>query len=321
MPMQGQNKVDAEQMSRNVPSDSDAEQVIMTLAARQHGVVTRVQLLRSGVTRDLVDGRLKAGRLRRLHQGVYLVGPLMAPYAREMAAVLACGDSAVLSRRSAAALWQMLPRGHEGAPVEVIVACGRAGRRMGIRVRHVRTLKPDEVTVREKIPITTAARTLYDLAGVVGRRELERALAEAFVQRLVQRSELLALLNRHARRPGASRLRALVEEEGRVSLTRSEAEERFLALTRKAELPDPDANTEVAGCKVDFLWRAERLVVEVDGRAFHSSSRRFESDRRRDAILVAAGLRVMRVTWHQIVNEPEALLVRLALALGRQAQG
>jgi very-short-patch-repair endonuclease len=181
-------------------------------------------------------------------------------------------------------------------------------------------MRPDEVTVHDAIPITTPARTLYDLAATVRERELERALAEAFALGLIRRPQLLVLLDRHTRRPGANRLRDLLDGDSRAALTRSEAEERFLALTRKAGLHDPDANATVAGIEVDFVWRPERLVVEIDGHAFHSSDQRFENDRRRDAVLVAAGLRVMRVTWRQIVNEPEALLVRLAQALARPAQ-
>ncbi len=292
----------------------------MTLAGRQHGVVARAQLLSAGVTSEVVAHRVKTGRLQRLHRGVYLVGPLKAPHTREMAAALACGGSAAVSHRSAAVLWQMLPRGRDEEPVEVVVAEGRAGRRPGIRVRHLHTLRFDEVMVRDGIPITTPARTLYDLASTVAERELERALAEGFAQRLVQRSEVLALLDHHMGGAAERRLRELLESGSRIALTRSEAEERFLELTRKARLPDPDTNAHVAGYEVDFLWRAARIVVEVDGRAFHSDYRRFESDRRKDAVLVAAGLRVMRVTWHQIVNEPEALLVRLAQALARPAQ-
>ncbi|MGH7502427.1 MAG: endonuclease domain-containing protein [Longimicrobiales bacterium] len=113
------------------------------------------------------------------------------------------------------------------------------------------------------------------------------------------------------------RLLALIERGASPPLTRSAAEEHFLGLIRKAQLREPEVNMQVEGYEVDFVWRSERLVVEIDGRAFHSSDRSFESDRRRDGVLVAAGLRVMRVTWRQIVNEPEALLVRLTQALAR----
>lgn len=112
-------------------------------------------------------------------------------------------------------------------------------------------------------------------------------------------------------------MRALVEAQHAPGVTRSEAEERFLALVRRAKVAAPVLNVAIAGFKVDFLWRAEKLVVEVDGRAFHTSHRRFESDRSRDAVLVAAGMRVMRVTWNQIVREPEALVARVAQALVR----
>lgn len=295
----------------------DAEQVITAFAARQHGVVTRAQLLGAGVAPDVIDRRVKARRLRRLQRGVYLVGPLMAPHTRAMAAVLSCGDSAVLSHHAAAAHWQMTSCLGENARVEVIVARGRSRSRPEIRVYHMRTLRPDEVTKLDGIPITKPARTLYDLASVLEGRELERALAEAIARRLTSRSRVLSLLARYPRRPGTKKLQSLLDGDARPARTRSEAEERFLTLIRRAQIREPEVNVIVEGYEVDFYWRAERLVVEIDGRAFHRSDRSFESDRRRDAVLVAAGLRVMRLTWHQLVRESEPLLVRLAQALVR----
>jgi very-short-patch-repair endonuclease len=301
------------------PQHMDMESAILTLAARQHGVVARLQLLRAEVSRDVIDHRLRIGWLKRLHRGVYRVGPLTAANAREMAAVLACGESAVVSRRSATGLWKVEPRENGAEPVSITVGHGRAGRRPNIRVRHMPSLMPDETTVLDGIPITTPARTLYDLADFASERELERALAEAFALRLVDRAQLVRVLDRHARQPGASRLRRLLVRDTGLALTRSEAEERFLALVRKCRLMEPDVNAKIAGYTVDFLWRAERLVVEVDGRAFHAMERRFESDRRRDAALIAAGLRVMRVTWQQIVKDPEIMMVCVAQALARPA--
>lgn len=120
-------------------------------------------------------------------------------------------------------------------------------------------------------------------------------------------------------RTGAARLRALVEGGEGPAITRSEAEERFLALVRAAELPPPEVNVRVNDHEVDFLWRDEGLVVEIDGFRFHSSREAFERDRRRDARLQAAGVRVMRVTWRQAVDDAYATLARLvqALAAGR----
>jgi len=293
----------------------DAEATIMSLASRQHGVVTRVQLDQAGVSVDVVDRRVRAGRLRAVHRGVYLVGPVHSAHGREMAAVLACGAGAVLSHRNAGILWQCDRHEHADGPVDVSGTRGDHCRRPGIRFHRLRSLRADEMTQHEGIPVTTIGRTLYDLASMVDERELERIVANAFDRGITNRAELLALLPRWSGRRGATRLRAILERDEEPAVTRSHAEEVFLALIRKGQLPAPAVNTTIAGHRVDFYWRAEGFVVEIDGVAFHSSTRKFESDRRRDAELAAAGLRVMRVTWRQLVREPEALLVRLTRAL------
>jgi very-short-patch-repair endonuclease len=138
--------------------------------------------------------------------------------------------------------------------------------------------------------------------------------ADAINRALTTREEILALLTRDSARARRSRLRALLDD-AEPEWTRSAAEKRFLTLLGKAQLPTPRANVTIAGHRVDFFWRVERFVVEIDGYAFHSSPYAFEADRRRDAELAAAGVRVMRVTWRQLVHEPEAVLVRLAQAL------
>jgi very-short-patch-repair endonuclease len=232
-----------------------------------------------------------------------------------MAAVLACGRSAAVSHLSAAALWRSVPGPDPADDVDVVIPCALRRARTGIRVHRVRGLRPDEVTTLEGIPLTTPGRTLVDLAGTVSQGELERALAETFARRLTSRRRLEALLARHAGRRGTSRLRALLGSGAEPAWTRSDAEGALLRLIGKAQLPLPEVNVVVGGFEVDFYWRRHRLVAELDGFAFHSSRRSFESDRRRDATLLAAGLRVMRVTWHQLQDEPEALLVLLARAL------
>jgi len=226
--------------------------------------------------------------------------------------VLACGEGAVLSNRAASAVWAMLPYPAASRPIDVTVRRGDPRGRPGIRLHRTKRLAPDEVRTRHGIPLTSPARTLLDLAAT-SPRDLERALAEAYARHLVRRAELLALIARHPRHPGAARLRALIETD--PPFTRSEAERRFLALVRRANLPAPEVNVNLARYEVDFLWWRERLVVEVDGYAFHSSRRAFEDDRRRNVDLAARGFRVIRITWRQLVSEPEALLVRLAQAL------
>jgi very-short-patch-repair endonuclease len=207
-----------------------------------------------------------------------------------MAAVLACGDDAALSHRAAAALWQLMkPR---AGPIDVTVP-GNGGRRRqrGIRLHRSTTLTARHVTVRNGIPVTTPARTIDDLRPVVPARLYRSAVRQA---------ELLG-------RP----LNAAFQPDG----TRSDLELLFLRLCRRHGLPTPEVNVCIGPYEVDFLWREARLVVEVDGYAYHSSRRAFERDRRRDADLQTAGYDVMRITWRQITDEPIAVVARLAQRL------
>jgi very-short-patch-repair endonuclease len=291
-----------------------ADAAIHKLAGRQRGVVSRRQLIEAAVSGDTVDRRVRAGLLRLVHPGVYRVGYVVAAGWREMAAALSCGARAAVSHRSAAGVWQVAWLLVASDPVEVIAPEGNRSRRHDVRVRRLRTLRPDEVTTLDGIPVTTPARTLVDLAAVAGVRDLERAFGEAVARRLTTGAAVLDVLSRHPRQPGSRALRSVLGSD-QLALTRSEAEERLLRLIRRSGLPEPGTNVRICGYEVDFLWRSQRVVVEVDGHAFHSTPERFESDRLRDGVLAAAGLRVMRVTWRQMTHEPEAILVRLAAAL------
>lgn len=287
-------------------------EVVEALASRQYGMVSRAQLLEANVSPGTVRSWLRSGRLRRVHRGVYSTTSLEIEHAMEMAALLACGPHAYLGCRSAAAI-----RGIMRPPenlVEVVVTKGRVASRPGIRVRNLE-LRPDEVTTWERLRTTTPARTLYDLARVLPGRELEQAVEEAFALRIVDLPVIRAVLAGRESAPGAARLRRLVEGDRLPLVTRSEAEKLFLDLLRRARLARPRTNVPIVGFRVDFFWPDERVVVEVDGRAFHSSPRRFESDRRRDATLLAAGIRVLRVTWKQLTTEPEAVVADLSRIL------
>jgi very-short-patch-repair endonuclease len=294
------------------------ERRILALS-RPHGVVHRARLLGAGVTRNMIDHRVRVGWLRPIHRGVYAVGPVQSDDAPHVAAVLACGQRAVLSHRSAAVLWRLV-RQHPGIRAEVTVPLPRCPARSGIRVHRVQMLRPDEVTRLRHVPVTTPARTLLDLASVLSSRELEQALAQAERMYAGTQRRLLALLARYPARAGTPALRKLLGGSHRPALTRSEAEERFLEVVRKAGLSVPDVNVRVHGYELDFLWREEGLAVEMDGFAFHGDRAAFEADRRRDADLAARGIQVMRVTWRQITKEPEATLVRLARALAERAR-
>jgi very-short-patch-repair endonuclease len=292
----------------------DLEARMRASAARQHWVLSRAQLLEIGFGPRAIDRRVEAGELRRLFRGVYLLGPVAPPFAREMAAVLACGAEAYLSHASAAHLWSLAPHLPNPRTIEVTVV-GREPRPRGIRVHTVRVLASAETTTYKRIPITTPARTLLDLAPCLNPTQLETSLAKAIRANRVRRSQLHSLLALHPRRPGTPALRALLATE--PAFTRSELEARFLALIREAELREPEVNASLGPYEIDFLWRDERLAVEIDGWAFHGDRAAFESDRRRDADLVSWGYRVIRVTWRQLEDTPVAVIARVASAMWR----
>lgn len=307
------------------PVNREVEHRIDEMAARQHGVVSREQILGSGLSSSALGRRVRSGRLRPLHRGVYVVGPIVPSRAAEMAAVLASAGG-VLSHASAASLWGWRPRQPAqgtavAAPIDITIAGANRGRRPGIRLHRVEWLDPAEHTLLDSIPITTPGRTLVDLAAVVGTRELESAVAWAEREGLVHSEALSALLERHRGRSGTRALRAILGAPGGPAFTRSVAEAKFLALVREAGLPAPDANVRIGPYEIDFLWRSSGIAVEVDGFRHHSLRPRFEGDRRKDAWLLAAGIHVVRLSWRQIAHEGMRTAVQLGHALLRAREG
>jgi hypothetical protein len=209
-----------------------------------------------------------------------------------MAAVLAGGPGAVLSHRAAAALWGIRRTAHS-----LEITCARHLQRPGVRTYRA-DLPADEVTLHEAIPVTSPARTLFDLAGVVSLEQLRRAVNEAEIRRLWDAISLADLLDRHPRRPGAAAVRAVIATPG-AGVTRSELEELFLGLVHGARLLRPKTNVAlwIAGrvIEVDCLWREQRVIVELDGYETHRTRAAYENDRARDRMLTAAGWHVMRV--------------------------
>jgi very-short-patch-repair endonuclease len=277
----------------------------VALARRQHGIVTVAQLLEAEFTRSAVSHRVRRCWLVAVFRGVYQVGPVRAPRGLEMAAVLATGG--VLSHHSAAAVWGIRP--HDG-DVHVSVS-GRDQRpRPGLRIHRSLSLN---AAVQDGLPLTTPTRTIHDLAACLPQHELDRAVEQAQILHLATRDEIAAELPRRGRRA----LQAALADEPRV--TRSEAERRLLALIKAARLPRPDTNVRVEGYEVDLFWADQRLVVEIDGYAYHGTRQAFERDRARDAALQAAGYRVVRLTWRQIVHDSLAVVVQLTRLLATTA--
>jgi very-short-patch-repair endonuclease len=267
----------------------DAE--IASFAVRQHGLVTTAQLRAAGLTSAAVSQRVGTKRLHRVHRGVYTVGyPTERLEARWLAAVLACGPSAVLSHRSAAALWNLLRPMNGPVDVSVPSQNGRRARR-GIRVHRRRSLSPQAVTVRDLIPVTTPWQTIEDLRGVVSPGLQRRALRQAEVQRYA-----LGPANRGDR-------------------TRSDLERRFLRLCRRNGIPTPLVNVKIGRWTVDFLWPEQRVVVETDSWRFHGGSVAFEDDRARDLDLRLRGYSVRRFTERQIRGQEAVVAGDLASAL------
>jgi len=297
--------------------ESSIDVRIADLADRQWGIVTRAQLRALGLSAGAVDRRIAAARLRPLHRGVYALGHRwLRREAHRLAAVLACGDGAVLSHASAAAHWGLRP----SAATRIDVTVPRSGqrRRPGIRVHRHAALDAREVTIHDRVPVTTPARTLLDLAATLPRRSVERALDQAEVLRLFDATALHTVAAAHQGRPGARLLTALLEEhEAGTTLTRSELEEAFLRLCDRAGVPRPVVNGRALGFESDFAWGDHGLVVEVDGFAFHRTRGAFERDRARDAVLAAAGVRTLRFTARQVERRPVEVVAALRAAQGR----
>jgi very-short-patch-repair endonuclease len=287
------------------------DEKIARIAGAQRGRISRRQLTAAGIGRGAIDGLIRRGSLLPRHRGVFAVGHLAAiEFGRETAALLAVRPGAALSHHSAAALWRL--RVPECGVVDVVIR-GQTGRSVrGIRIHRTRVLQDEDVRIHRGLPVTSPARTLLDLAGALRQRELEFAFDQAITSRIVRRADVLKVITRMPGRAGRCLLLDLLDAARGPALTRSEAEERFLALIRSAQLPEPKVNARIHGYEVDFLWREQRLVVEIDGYRYHSTRRAFEHDRRKDATMQAAGLTTMRITWRQLEGEPYAVVARLA---------
>jgi very-short-patch-repair endonuclease len=284
-----------------MPNKSDTtDAAIAGVAVQQYGIVTSKQLAAAGLGRAAISERAKSGRMHRLHRGVYAVGH-RAPswHARWMAAVLACGDGAVLSHHSAAALWELLKPIDGAIHVSVPTTSGLK-KRSGIHLHRCRTLStsrepspspsylPNEggrgrrlTTHRHRIPVTTIQRTITDLDGTVAPYLLRRAKRQA-------------------------ELKGIHLEGSAHRRARSDLEEDFSALVHRHRLPRPETNVKLGRHEVDFLWREQRVIVEID--SFLYGSIAFQDDHARDLDLRQLGFTVLRYAELQLEEEPERVV-------------
>jgi hypothetical protein len=295
--------------------DDRRDRRVAALAAEEWGVLSVDELRGCGLSRDAIAIRARKGRLHRLYRGVYAVGhPNVALQGRFLAAVKACGPGAVLSHFSAAALWGFVP--WDGRCPEVTVRGAGTRQHAGIRVHRTTRLERRDLARREGVPITAPARTVVDIASLLDRRALRRAVREAQSIGRVTLHLLVEAIHRLGPCPGVRELGHILSTG--PAPTRSVLEDEVLDLILRGGLAHPDVNVplHVAGRTVvpDFRWPEQRLIVEADGAAWHDTRLAREDDAERQALLEAHGEHVLRVTWAQAVSQPRETLARLRAA-------
>jgi very-short-patch-repair endonuclease len=288
------------------------------LAGRQHGIVTRRQLRALGFSKRTIENRVERGRLHVVAHGVYAVGwPELTQKRRWMAAVLACGDDAMLSHRSAAALWGIGTESHGLIDISVRRRCEL--RRPGLRARGRPSLPQDDVSGVDGIPVTGVVQTLVDLATELPPRRMERAINEADKLDLIDPETLRSALDAYAGEPGVKILRKLLDKRT-FRLSDSDLEILFRPIAAVAGLPSPHTKQMVNGFEVDFFWPDLGLVVETDGLRYHRTPSTQARDARRDRAHTLAGMTPLRFTHYEIKYERpqvQAELARIARRLAR----
>jgi len=289
-----------------------ATERIAALATRNHGVVTRGQLLAAGLSTKQIASRVRAGLLLVEYPGVYRVGH-RAPStpASYLAAVRASGPGALLADRAAAYNFEIL----RGDPPQPTVITRTERRLAGVGTRRSRGLDRADATSWRGIPTLSLARTLVDLAATMPVDDLARACHEAGVRYRTTPRHVDQVLHRRPNATGARKLREILGGEAKVSLSRLES--RFLSLLRDAHLALPETNRPAGGQRVDCRWPNHRLTVELDGFRFHNSRYAWEQDHRRERRAYARGDQFRRYTYGDVFEHPAAMLTELSCLVPR----
>jgi very-short-patch-repair endonuclease len=297
---------------------SAAGQELATMATRQHGVISIRQLRRLGFSKKAVHRGVAAGRLHRLHHGVYAVGHInLSLHGRCLAAVLAGGPRALLSHYSAGWLLGLIST--RPIPIHVTTPVPRK-RRDAVRIHHSRTLIDGDRAVEDGIPVTSVARTALDLAAILRFRNLRRLIRRSEELRVFDLADFRSVLARNRGHRGVCPLERALAIYEPPRLTRSELEREFVALAEKEGLPRLVTAFSVAGYELDVYWPELRFAVELDVYATHGTHEPFEEDRLRDEDLKLAGIELTRVTGRRFEREPRQVMNRVARLL-KQRQG
>ena len=297
-------------------ADYSRDRAVTRLASGQRNLVTTEQLSECGLRKDAVARRVRRGWLQLVFPGVYSVGGGELPaLGLEQAALLSCGRRSFVSHRSAVFVWGL--RAVAPRPVEVSVIAGGSRSRPGLRVHRINAVDRSELRRHEGLWISSPARAVLELAAVAPRDELIDAIDAGLAKRLFTSRDLEAVLERNRPCRGAARLAEVLGDETAMAISRSRAEKALLRLIRDAGLPLPETNVKFGRFEADFVWREQRVIVELDSARYHSGPGVFERDHEKDLVFRSAGFDVLRPTRRHVVYESARVLVLLAQALVR----
>lgn len=286
------------------------------IAAGQKTLATTVQLVACGLSDDAVAYRLKTGRLHVVFRGVYSMGcGELPPLALELAALLACGERSFISHRSAAFVWGLLKTPPPQVEVTVVRRCCKS--RAGLKVHRIQAIDRAEIDRHEGVWISTPARAVLEMASSASVDDLAEVINEGQGLRILTPQALEAVRRRNRGRRGMARLAQVIGDEDAMTITRSRAERAFLKLIRDARLPAPQVNQRLGRYEPDFMWREQRLIVELDSYRFHGGPGGFHNDREKDLVYRDAGFDVLRPTRNHVVHQPARVLVAVVRALER----
>ncbi len=291
---------------------------IARITAKQRTLATAEQLYARGISKRAIEYRLIIERLHVVLRGVYTVSPgELPPLALEQAALLACGKQCFISHHSAAFVWGL--RKMPPTQVDVSVVGRHCDSRKGVRVHRIQSIDPSERQLHDGLWVSSPARTVLEVAATASADELADVVNEGHGLRLFTPRELETVLRRNRGRRGVARLAEVLGEEDAMTITRSRAERAFLKLIRDGRLPPPEVNQRLGRYSPDFMWRRERLIVELDSYRFHAGPAGFQNDREKDLVYRDAGFDVLRPTRNHVVCQPARVLVMVVRALARRS--